>query len=246
MLTVIIPALNEEDKIRQTVLNVIRSAKVAHVSPLEIIVVNDGSTDSTPQVIAALEKEFPFVCSIHNETNLGMGASFLAGVHKATYEKCTIFPGDNATTRFLMENLFSHINDAELVFSYYVNTEYRSIFRHVVSTLFCTLYALTFDIHLKYMHGSVIYPTRKIRELKLSSRGYSMLVELNMKLLRQGMTFSEVAGFMYPDTHKSSSAIRLKVLVDVIVTYLRLVCSVYIKNREKYRLKPKRRMPSFD
>jgi hyaluronan synthase len=68
LISIIIPVKNEEDNIENCVQSVINSS----YKNKEIIVVNDGSTDKTPNILEQLKKEFPDLLRVlHLPNNLG-------------------------------------------------------------------------------------------------------------------------------------------------------------------------------
>ena len=76
-LTIIIPAYNEE----KTVAELIRRVKEAPLSiDKEIIVVDDASRDSTPQILQSLEG----IKSVLLSSNVGKGGALKAGIKEAT------------------------------------------------------------------------------------------------------------------------------------------------------------------
>lgn len=80
MLSVLIPAFNEEQAIETTV----RRAHVALAtaeSPFEIIVVDDGSTDGTPDILRSLA--LPHVRVVTHARNRGYGASMKTGIRRS-------------------------------------------------------------------------------------------------------------------------------------------------------------------
>jgi len=76
-LTVIIPVYNEED----TVLKIIKKVKDVDIDK-EIIVVNDASTDQTPQLLEKYEND-PEIEICHHAENMGRGAALKTGLSKA-------------------------------------------------------------------------------------------------------------------------------------------------------------------
>ena len=84
----IICAYNEEKTIRDVVLAVSESLIVG-----EIVVVNDGSTDSTKKIIEELEKEIE-ITSIHLKQNKGKGYAMAVGVENAAYEIIVFIDAD--------------------------------------------------------------------------------------------------------------------------------------------------------
>ncbi|GAB4538638.1 MAG: glycosyltransferase family 2 protein [Anaerolineae bacterium] len=81
-LSVVIPALNEEDGIAdiiERVLAIKEPLAEVGVSALELIVVDDGSRDRTPTIVAG----YPEVVLIQHPTNRGYGAAIKTGFRQA-------------------------------------------------------------------------------------------------------------------------------------------------------------------
>ena len=83
MVTVIIPVLNESQTIRYVVNFAMRSASVT-----EVIVVDDGSIDGTPEIAASSGAR------VITSTLLGKGASMSDGIQAATNEFLVFLDGD--------------------------------------------------------------------------------------------------------------------------------------------------------
>jgi hypothetical protein len=84
-LSVVIPALNEESSIREVmsrVLSVRPSLRTAGIDDLELLVVDDGSTDHTPEIVAATDG----VRLIRHAHNGGYGAALKTGFAAARGE----------------------------------------------------------------------------------------------------------------------------------------------------------------
>jgi glycosyltransferase involved in cell wall biosynthesis len=89
MISVVIPALNEEGAIRSTVLEVARTLADASLGPFEIVVVDDGSTDRTAAL--ATEAGARIVSHPHN---VGYGKSLKDGILAARYDTIVISDAD--------------------------------------------------------------------------------------------------------------------------------------------------------
>ena len=70
-ISVIIPALNEEASIHDSVMDVIMAFDKLNING-EIIVVNDGSTDQTGVIVERLISNYPFVRMITHDRNEGI------------------------------------------------------------------------------------------------------------------------------------------------------------------------------
>jgi len=239
MLSIMVPALNEEKKLRQTVLDILSAAKECGDLPVDIIIYNDGSADGTADVIARLESESPVVRSVQSPQNMGVGAGLRKVIHMAKYGRFLLIAGDNDMPRRLMLDLFRNCDKAEMVMTYFLNRENRGLFRTVLSTIFGLIYVTTFQIYVQYISGPVVYPTAKIRELKLKSRRFSIAPEMTTKLLLRGCSYCEIAGYMQTGA-AGSTALSLRNLMEVMTTYLRLFVEIKITDRRFYGFKPTR------
>ena len=239
-MTIMIPALNEEDALADAVNTVHGVAKEILTSPPEIIVFNDGSTDRTPQIADQLAREIPGLRVVHHGKSMGVGYCFREALQIAKGDRFTGFAGDNNVAPRLVKELLSNADKADVVVSYIVNTEERGSFRHVVSTLFSMTYVLFFGIHLKYINGNTVWPTQLLRDCDIRAQGYSIMAETNVKMLRRGVTFMEIPGEMNKSATKSQ-AIKLKNLFEVIGTFFRLVWQVHVSRKETYS-RPARRI----
>ena len=93
MLSIMVPAYNEELYLFETVDSIINVSNKYNLM-LEIIIVNDGSTDNTQKIIDELKEKHQFIKCIHNQVNLGQGRSLLQVLEIATGDKFFIVAGD--------------------------------------------------------------------------------------------------------------------------------------------------------
>jgi dolichyl-phosphate beta-glucosyltransferase len=77
-LSVVIPAYNEEKVIGDTVAKV--AAYLDRTGDAELIVVDDGSRDRTPEIVRHVGESYPFVRLLPNDRNRGKGYSIKRGV----------------------------------------------------------------------------------------------------------------------------------------------------------------------
>ena len=82
-LSIVLPCFNEREAIAQTV-HAVSAWMKCQGHQGEIIVVNDGSTDSTAEVLAKLASEIPHLHIITHERNLGYGLAVRSGCDAGT------------------------------------------------------------------------------------------------------------------------------------------------------------------
>ena len=238
MITVMVPAYNEELYLRDTVYDIVRCGERSNVE-LDIIVVNDGSTDRTPEIINELEKKHPFIRSVHNRKNLGIGNSLSNLIKIAKGDKLLILPGDGDVGENEIFNLFSNANRAEMVFLYFINKEVRGRLRNILSTLYNTIHMVFFDIFVQYINGPCLYPLGMLREIKIVSKRFSIVSEVSIKLSKLGCSYYEIGGYMKRGV-VGSSAISLENLIEVVISFIRLCIDVKFINRKVYNKIPVR------
>lgn len=81
-LSLVIPAYNEEENVNHLLQRV--SASLSQVGkPFEVIIVDDGSTDSTPKLLAEGMSSYPWLRVVRMAKNGGQSAAFEAGFEAA-------------------------------------------------------------------------------------------------------------------------------------------------------------------
>jgi dolichyl-phosphate beta-glucosyltransferase len=96
-LAIIIPAYNEENRIERTIRS-IRSYLANKQLSYEILIVSDGSTDGTVQLINNIMKETKNLRLIHNNINHGKGWVVRQGMLSTKARIRLFMDADNATT----------------------------------------------------------------------------------------------------------------------------------------------------
>ncbi len=83
-ISVFFPAYNEEENIKSTVLKAVETLKVLALK-WEILVVDDGSTDKTSQIVRELSKRQKNIRLIVHQQNKGYGGAFKTGMYGCRY-----------------------------------------------------------------------------------------------------------------------------------------------------------------
>src|SRR3989442_7519207 len=114
-LSVIVPAYGEAGNIAGTLENITAALSSLPIDA-EVIVIDDGSTDGTGDVVRANLHRFPAVRLLVNERNMGFGWTYRRGVAAATRGRIVMVHGDNAWGGETLRPIFSHVGDADLIF----------------------------------------------------------------------------------------------------------------------------------
>lgn len=95
-LSVIIPAYNEADRLGAT-LDSIRHYAAMRTGRVEVLVVDDGSTDGTPELVRDYPPGDLHLRLLVNDQNRGKGYSVRRGMLEATGDHLLMFDADGAT-----------------------------------------------------------------------------------------------------------------------------------------------------
>ncbi len=108
-LTVVIPAYNEAAGIRGTI-DGLRQVLCRLPLRFEIIVVDDGSTDATGGILAAMSG----ILSLRNPRNLGYGAALKRGIGQASYDYILITDADESYPPSCARELILGMDDRDM------------------------------------------------------------------------------------------------------------------------------------
>jgi glycosyltransferase involved in cell wall biosynthesis len=224
-LSIIIPAYNESENIVDTLENVVRALEPLALRH-EILVIDDGSTDSTAALVTSSVKRFPAVRLLVNERNMGFGWSYRRGVEAAALDHIVMVHGDNAWGFETLREFFSHVGRADVIVGY---TRDMWATRTKTRTLISKGYTLVVNLitrrRLKYYNGLQIHPAQVLKSLKIQSSGYGFQSEVLVKSLRRSKTVVEVPMDLIERAKGESKAFRVKNFVDVLRT-LKVLCAV--------------------
>jgi len=111
--TILIPAYNEEQGIGGVLE---RLATLDIGRPLELLIVNDGSTDGTERALADAQRTMPTLRVINRPKNQGYGASLKLGFSQARHDVVVITDADGTYPEDRIADLVDLIDDgAEMV-----------------------------------------------------------------------------------------------------------------------------------
>ena len=115
-LSIIIPAYNEEDSIAEFVLSVVDATK--QIGPLEIIVIDDGSSDATASIVTQISKDYPEVSLLRLYKNSGHMAAITAGLKNCSGNWVVTIDADGQDDPHLILKMINECisNNAQICF----------------------------------------------------------------------------------------------------------------------------------
>ena len=226
-ITIIMPALNEEQNIEAAIEDTLAAFRKYGIEG-EVLVVNDGSTDSTSEKIKRKAEERPgMVRMISHVRPQGIGSSFWDGVDGAKGDMVCMLPGDNENLPGEILRYARLLEDVDLVIPFVLNKEVRPRFRRFMSANYVRFMNFTFATSLNYTTGTVIYRKSLLKELPSRRMGFFFQTDILIRLVKRGYLFAEVPYRLRERGGGRSKAVRLRSLGDIIRGYLKLVFDIH-------------------
>src|SRR3979490_48374 len=114
IISIVIPALNEETVVEGVVRDIAEQV-AASFTDYEIILIDDGSTDKTGDIMDRLATELPNVRAIHNPGNIGLGSSYQRGLAEARGDYLMMLCGDGGMPAASLPPIFAAVGSADII-----------------------------------------------------------------------------------------------------------------------------------
>lgn len=228
-LSIIITAYNEEGNLSQAVHSAIR-AITPILSPYEVLIIDDASTDKTAQVGRRIAKKNRFVRYMRRSDNGGLGQALLTGIEHSRLPYVTWFPGDNDTSGQLLQDLGNARHNADMIMAYMINPSTRPRMRRFLSWGFTLFLNTLFGFRLRYYNGCFLTKTTLVRSVRLSSPGHALIAELKIKLLCKGISYMEIPFRHIGRKTGTTTAFRFRNIIATLQSLWILIRDVRLKH----------------
>ena len=247
-LSVLVPVYNEEYLVGTSLERLLCLADSPELERVQIIVVDDGSSDKTGEVLAAFKEsvELAPLDKLHwqfirHEKNSGKAAAIHTALSAAT-EKLTVI--HDADLEYHPEDLLKMVEvfvaeEADAVFgSRFLASEYRRVlfFRHELGNRFLTLLCnVVSDLNLSDMETCYkMVRTTLLKSIPLTGRGFEIEPEITIKLAKRGARIFEVPIRYSGRTYQEGKKIGWRDGLRAIAAILRFSWSDQIYVQDKY------------
>jgi glycosyltransferase involved in cell wall biosynthesis len=208
------PTYNEEDNIEETVARTIKTAEQSpYIDRYEIIIVDDGSSDRTPQIADSLADYYPQVRAVHHKKNRGYGAALRTGLSAARMEYVFFTDADLQFDIVEVNALLAHLSEAPVIIGYRAPRR-DPLMRLVNAWGWNILNRLMFGLYIRDIDCAFkVFRTSFVQGLRLRSRGAMINAEILIRLSRQRVPIKQVPVSHLPRTAGSPTGAKLSVIV---------------------------------
>ncbi len=208
-ISIVIPVYNEEKTVQETI------AKVSQIPfEKEILVIDDGSTDKTPEVLRSLQGNSLIL--LRHEQNKGKGAALRTGFSRASGEIIIIQDADLEYNPEDYPALLQPILEgkADVVYgSRFLGGPHRVLFFwHYAGNRFLTLLSnILSNLNLSDMEtGYKVFKKEVLNQIKLKSNRFGFEPEFTIKIAKKKMRVYEVPISYYGRDYSEGKKITWK------------------------------------
>lgn len=221
-LSVIMPVYNEIDTIREIITRV-DSVGLAD----EIIIVDDGSTDGTRDILPDIAEQHPHVKLILHEKNCGKGSAVRTGIAAATMDLVLIQDADLEYDPEDYVDLLKPIKagKADVVYGsrFLGGPRKAAMFWHMVANKTLTLMTnILYNSILTDMETCYkVFKRELIQSIPLRAKRFDFEPEITSKLLKRGVRIYEVPISYDSREYSEGKKIGLKDAFEAVWTLLK-------------------------
>jgi len=228
VLSVVMPVFNEAGTVGEVVEAVLRQPQV-----LELLIVNDASTDGTAEVLDKISSVESRIRVFHHKVNSGKGAALHTGIAAAKGDFVIIQDADleydpNEYAK-LLDPLLADKADAVFGSRFIGSEAHRFLyFWHSIGNRFLTTLSNMFtNLNLTNMETCYkVFRRELIQSLDLKEKRFGFEPEVTAKIARKGVRLYEVAISYYGRTYEEGKKINWKDGLSA----LRCILKYYLKD----------------
>lgn len=226
LLTIFFPMWNEEEYIHRA-LGAAREAcdvliEQGEIGDYELLIVDDASTDSTPQLADAEAARDPRVRVVHHPVNRKLGGSLKTGFAEARGD---LILYSDADLPFDMDELVKACRvmrhyEADIVSTYRLDRTGEGYVRTIYSFFYNSLVRVFFGVRLRDINFAFKLCRRSIFDhVKLESEGSFIDAELVIRAMKHGYRVVQFGVDYFPRTRGvstlSSPSVIMKILKEM-------------------------------
>ena len=226
--SVIVLCYNEEGNLKIVINDILETIKKMEVADFEIIVVNDGSTDKSQDVLDSLSENISQLVIKKHNFNKGIGQAIRTGILSANKENIIVMAGDG---QFNLKDLIPHANvNKDTIISFYRrNKGPYTIFRHFISNFNRWLNHYILGAKIKDVNWVKVYKKKNLDSIKLELKSSLIETEIVTKLLKESIKLEEYETDYLPRLYGEPKGASFKVVSMALVELLKLIFILRIR-----------------
>ncbi|MEM9490753.1 MAG: glycosyltransferase family 2 protein [Myxococcota bacterium] len=206
-------AYNEEETLAEAVGDVHRALTAFGDRPFEILVVDDGSTDRTPDIAHQLEDQYAQVKVIRHGRNLGPGSAILTGIRNSRCDVVCFHAADQQLDFAEVAAFIPLLDQVDLVVGSRSGRPGYTRARHLSSDVYIGLVHALFGLD-DYDDFNFLYLYRRelFADMTIDSDGVFLCTEIFVRAAAAGARVTRVTARCLPRRVGESKVYRPQVI----------------------------------
>ncbi|HXG57663.1 MAG TPA: glycosyltransferase family 2 protein [Thermoanaerobaculia bacterium] len=224
-ISLVIPMFNEEANIEHAIAYAV-DALAQHAREYEIVIVDDASTDQSPELVRRAIAGNPRIRLIRHEFNRKLGASLRTGFAAARYELILYMDADLPFDPDVLGRAIRAMNvtRADMISGYRFDRTIEGFKRTLYSMAYNLLIRILFGSRVRDVNFSFKLMKREVLEaIELKSDGSLIDAELIVKAKNHGFAIQQIGLDYFPRIHGestlSSPAVIFKIVRELIALF---------------------------
>jgi glycosyltransferase involved in cell wall biosynthesis len=211
----VLPAHNEEANVATSIERA-RAVGKRLCSSYEIIIVDDGSTDSTATIVRAIAATDRRVRLVSHETNRGYGEALRSGFREARMDLVFFTDADLQFDLEELEAFLPWIDRVHVVAGYRINRQ-DSRFRRLNAKAWNLLVRALFYVPVRDIDCAFkLFRRSVLHDLDLESVGAMVSTELMVRIARAGYSVVELGVTHHPRVAGKARGAKLRVIFTAL------------------------------
>lgn len=223
-LSIVMPAFNEEESIENTLKEVLEEGEKQQIQ-LEIVVVDDGSTDKTKDIVKSfangIKSSTVSVKPVCHNCNKGFGRAANTGVKHCSLDFILLIPADGQFDPAEIPAFIDALKKYDLVIGVRSNREGYSFFRHIVSFTYISLVKLLFGKCYRDTNWVQAWRKEVFDKVTPESSGVFFLHETIARAEKAGFTTTEIESAHRHRKEGNAHGGKLKVILFTLYEMLK-------------------------
>jgi glycosyltransferase involved in cell wall biosynthesis len=235
-LTFFFPAYNEQENVEETVRRALDEIGPLVDGSIEVLIVDDGSTDRTPELADSLAAADPRV-RVHHQANRGYGGALRAGFANASGELICFSDGDLQFDLREMGLLLDRLRDpgrkpADVVIGYRKRRR-DPPHRIFIAKTYNAIVSVAFGLRVRDIDCAMKLFRREVFDgLPLATDSPFLSAELLIKLRARGERIAQVGVTHYPRAAGVNTGASFRKILRTFRDIARLRWALWTRRRE--------------
>lgn len=224
-ISIIIPTYNEQNSIRDLILNIKETFnEYIERNRLEIIIVDDGSTDNTPTILKNMQVKI-----IRHNSKSGYGAALKTGLKNAEADFIGILDADGTYPPSILDEFFKKIKNYDLIIGIRIfNTPFIRTFGKIFLSL---LASIILKKRIRDLNSGIrVFKRKSVVSLDCFNwtNGFSFTTTMTLLAYKNNLKILEIP--FIPAKRKGSSKLK-SINVGLKIVKMLLLC---LLNKKPY------------